>query len=87
MDDGTVARLDEQTFYVTTSSTGADGVYQWFTWWNAVWFMDVQFNRVQRAQVNVGFAEPVRGALRDYFERASTFLINRPGSPGIELIG
>ena len=43
MDDGTVARLDDETFYVTTTSTGADGVYQWFTWWNAVWFMDVRF--------------------------------------------
>ena len=31
-----VARLDDETYYVTTTSTGADGVYQWFTWWNAV---------------------------------------------------
>jgi putative ABC transport system permease protein len=29
-------------------------------WGDAIeWFMDVQFNRVQRSQVNVGFAEPV----------------------------
>jgi putative ABC transport system permease protein len=29
-------------------------------WSDAIeWFMDVQFNQVQRAQVNVGFAEPV----------------------------
>jgi len=29
-------------------------------WTDAInWFMDVQFNRVQRAQVNIGFAEPV----------------------------
>ena len=43
MDDGTVARLDDERFYVTTTSTGADAVYQWLTWWNAVWGMDVQF--------------------------------------------
>ena len=43
MDDGVVARLDDETFYVSATSTGADGVYQWFTWWNAVWFLDVQF--------------------------------------------
>ena len=30
MDDGTVARLDDDTFYVTTTSTGADGVDEWF---------------------------------------------------------
>ena len=35
----------------------------------------------------VGFAEPVRGALRDYFERAATFMINQHGRGGIELIG
>jgi putative ABC transport system permease protein len=36
-------------------------------WSDAIeWFMDVQFNMVQRAQVNVGFAEPVsRDALRE----------------------
>jgi len=34
-------------------------------WSDAIeWFMDVQFNRVQRAQVNVGFAEPVSRAAR-----------------------
>jgi hemoglobin len=34
-----------------------------------------------------GFVEPARGALRDYFERAATFLINTQAAPGIELIG
>ena len=36
----------------------------------------------------VGFAEPVRGALRDYFERTATFLINDRAHAGqIELLG
>jgi hemoglobin len=35
----------------------------------------------------VGFAEPVRSALREYFERAGTFMINQQGQPGIELRG
>jgi hemoglobin len=34
-----------------------------------------------------GFAEPARGALRDYFERAATFLINAQERSGIDLIG
>ena len=58
MDDGTVARLDEETFYVTTTSTGADGVYQWFTWWNAVWFMDVRFVQLTGAVSAVNVAGP-----------------------------
>jgi len=35
----------------------------------------------------VGFAEPVRDALREYFERAATFMINQQGNSGIELLG
>jgi sarcosine oxidase subunit alpha len=58
MDDGTVARLDDETFYVTTTSTGADGVYQWFTWWNAVWFMDVRFIQLTGAVAAVNVAGP-----------------------------
>lgn len=69
MDDGTVARLDDQTFYVTTSSTGADGVYQWFTWWNAVWFMDVQFANLTGALAAINVAGPKS---RELMTRIST---------------
>ncbi|MBM3678401.1 MAG: hypothetical protein FJW96_11050, partial [Actinobacteria bacterium] len=58
IDDGTVARLDEETYYVTTSSTGADGIYQWLTWWNAVWFMDVRFANLTGALAAVNVAGP-----------------------------
>ena len=58
MDDGTVARLDDETFYVTTTSTGADGVYQWFTWWNAVWGMDARFVQLTGAASAVNVAGP-----------------------------
>ena len=34
-----------------------------------------------------GFAEPARTALRDYFERAATFMINHQANSGLELIG
>ncbi len=68
MDDGTVGRLDDQTFYVTTSSTGADGVYQWFTWWNAVWFMDVQFANLTGALAAINVAGP---KARELMQRVS----------------
>jgi len=39
-------------------------------WGDAIeWFMDVQFNRVQRAQVSVGFAEPIAHSARWQLER------------------
>jgi sarcosine oxidase, subunit alpha len=63
MDDGTVARLDDETFYVTTTSTGADAVYQWFTWWNAVWFMDVRFVQLTGGVAAINVAGPGARAL------------------------
>ena len=39
-------------------------------WSDAIdWFTDVQFNKVQRADVNVGFAEPVARSVRGELER------------------
>ena len=68
MDDGTIARLDEETFYVTTTSTGADAVYQWLTWWNAVWSMDVQFAQLTGAIAAINVAGP---KARELMQRAS----------------
>jgi sarcosine oxidase subunit alpha len=58
MDDGTVARLDEERFYVTTTSTGADGVLGWFEWWNAVWQLNVEIVNVTGALAAVNVAGP-----------------------------
>jgi sarcosine oxidase subunit alpha len=65
MDDGTIARLDDETFYVTTTSTGADAVYQWLTWWNAVWFMDVRFANVTGGIAAVNVAGPYARTLME----------------------
>jgi sarcosine oxidase, subunit alpha len=37
MDDGTICRLDDDNFYVTTTSSGAGAVHEWFSWWLADW--------------------------------------------------
>ena len=42
MDDGTICRLDDDTFYVTTTSSGAGAVYEWFSWWLADWKLRVR---------------------------------------------
>ena len=57
-DDGTVARLAEDEYYVTTTSTGAEGVFQWFEWWNAVWHMDVRCTNLTGAIAAVNVAGP-----------------------------
>ena len=58
MDDGTIARLSDETFYVTTTSTGAEGVLEWFEWWNAVWQLDVEIANVTGALAAVNVAGP-----------------------------
>jgi sarcosine oxidase subunit alpha len=58
MDDGTLGRLDEQTFYVTTTSSGAGAVEQWFSWWLADWGMDVRLTDVTQALSAVNLAGP-----------------------------
>ena len=58
LDDGTVARLSETEFYVTTTSSGAGGMEQWFTWWNAVWGMDCQIVNVTSAVAAFNLAGP-----------------------------
>jgi sarcosine oxidase subunit alpha len=57
-DDGTIARLDDETFYVTTTSSGAGAVYNWFTWWLADWRMDVQITDVTQASAAMNLAGP-----------------------------
>ena len=58
VDDGTICRLDEQSFYVTTTSSGAAAVYEWFSWWQADWRMDVRLTDVTQALSAVNLAGP-----------------------------
>jgi sarcosine oxidase subunit alpha len=58
MDDGTVARLADDLFYVTTTSSGSDAVCEWFEWWNAVWGYDAEIVNVTGALAAVNLAGP-----------------------------
>ncbi len=58
MDDGTVSRIDDETFYVTTTSSGAGAVEQWFSWWLADWKMEVHLSDVTQALSAVNLAGP-----------------------------
>jgi sarcosine oxidase, subunit alpha len=64
MDDGTIARLGDELFYVTTTSTGSDSVCEWFEWWNAIWGYDAEIVNVTGALAAVNLAGPrARAAL------------------------
>jgi sarcosine oxidase, subunit alpha len=58
VDDGTVCRLDEDSFYVTTTSSGAGAVYEWFSWWLADWRLDVHLTDVTQGLGAVNLAGP-----------------------------
>jgi sarcosine oxidase subunit alpha len=66
MDDGTVARLADDLYYVTTTSTGSDAVTAWFEWWNAVWGYDAEIVNVTGALAALNLAGPLS---RDVLQR------------------
>ena len=58
MDDGTICRLDDETYYVTTTSSGAGAVYEWFSWWLADWRLGVHLTDVTQGLAAVNLAGP-----------------------------
>ena len=58
VDDGTICRIDEDTFYVTTTSSGAGAVEEWFSWWLADWRMRVQLTDLTQGLSAVNLAGP-----------------------------
>jgi sarcosine oxidase subunit alpha len=58
VDDGTICRIDDETFYVTTTSSGAAAMEEWFGWWLADWKMDVHMTDVTQAISAVNLAGP-----------------------------
>ncbi len=58
VDDGTICRIDEDTFYVTTTSSGAGAVEEWFSWWLADWRMRVRLTDLTQGLSAVNLAGP-----------------------------
>ncbi len=58
LDDGTVCRLDGETFYVTTTSSGAGAMEEWFAWWLADWKLDVRMTDVTQGVAAMNLAGP-----------------------------
>ncbi len=58
VDDGTICRIDEDSYYVTTTSSGAGAVEEWFSWWLADWKMDVRLTELTQGLAAVNLAGP-----------------------------
>ncbi len=64
VDDGIAARLGDQRFYLTTTTTGAEAVYRRMLWHNAQWQMDLDVTHVTAGYAAVNLAGPqARGVL------------------------
>jgi sarcosine oxidase subunit alpha len=58
VDDGTICRIDDDTFYVTTTSSGAGAVEEWFSWWLADWGLQVHLTDLAQGLAAVNLAGP-----------------------------
>ena len=58
LDDGVVARLAENHFYLTTTSGGAGSVYEWLTWWATAWNSKVHITDLTASYAAVNLAGP-----------------------------
>ena len=58
LDDGTVTRLSEHRYFVTTSTTNVDTVEDWFKWWLAAWKSRVRVTNVTSAYAAINVAGP-----------------------------
>ncbi len=86
VDDGTVCRLDDETYYVTTTSSGAGAMYEWFAWWLADWRLRVHLTDVTQGLSAVNLAGPrareILAAITDLdcSPEAFTYLDGKPAA-------
>jgi len=77
IDDGVAARIDEDRFYVTATTTGADGVYREMQRWALIWGMRVTLVNVTGTYAAMNLAGPearnILGTLTDVRLEESVF--------------
>ncbi len=78
LDDGTVVRLADDEFFVTTTTSGAATITRWMEWWLAVWNMDVLVANVSANHAAVNVTGP---ASRTVMERLTSLDVSAEGMP------
>ncbi len=64
VDDGTISRMDEELFFVTTTTGNADFVHQWLEWWAAAAGWKVTITNLTAGLASMNLAGPLaRGVL------------------------
>jgi sarcosine oxidase subunit alpha len=57
-DDGVVGRLDDNSYYLTTTSGGVNAVYEWLLWWLTAWGLDAHLSDVTASYAALNLAGP-----------------------------
>ncbi|MDQ2741715.1 MAG: 2Fe-2S iron-sulfur cluster-binding protein [Chloroflexota bacterium] len=78
MDDGTVARLGEDRFFVTTTSSGVGAVEEWLTWWMEGTEMCAHVTNLTSGFAALNLAGP---ASRDVLAKVTDLDISARGLP------
>jgi len=64
VDDGTISRMDEQRYFLTTTTGNADFVQQWLEWWAAAAGMKANITNLTAGLASMNLAGPLaRGVL------------------------
>jgi sarcosine oxidase, subunit alpha len=64
VDDGTISRMDEQRYFLTTTTGNVDFVQQWLEWWAAAAAMKVNITNLTAGLASMNLAGPLaRGVL------------------------
>lgn len=58
MDDGTVTRLNDDHFFITTTSGNVEFIHEWLEWWTAGTDMDVSVTNVTSGYAALNIAGP-----------------------------
>jgi sarcosine oxidase subunit alpha len=78
LDDGTVARLGDKEFFITTTTGGTSAMDQWMRWWLADWRLDARVINVSSGYAAVNLAGP---RSREVMQRLTTLDVSREALP------
>jgi sarcosine oxidase, subunit alpha len=78
VDDGTISRMDEQRYFLTTTTGNADFVQQWLEWWASAAGMKVNITNVTAGLASMNLAGPLA---RDVLAQLTDCDLSSPAFP------
>jgi sarcosine oxidase subunit alpha len=78
LDDGTICRLGEEDFFVTTTTGGTSAMDQWIKWWLADWGLDARIINVSGGYAAFNLAGP---RSREVMQRVTDLDVSRESLP------